>query len=189
MKTVKSYKQIGKVQHTLLTMPVGDGVDEKGNVTDVTYRVRGLSPLEVGIHSDILTSVTPPSPPVKKRTVVPVGGKLQASQIETEDYADMDDPTFKDAIKAYEEEYKTMVQRASMYRLMMAVEGFDISDEDIKTELEEEAVSDDSIDNLCKRIDQVCRIILPEFDQRHMMGLLSKIGELSGVQTERVNFI
>ena len=188
MKTVKSYKQRGMVTHTLLTLPVGLGEDEKGERAEITYRVRGLSPLEAGIHSDIRATVEPPTPPTKKRTVVPPGGKLQASQIETEEYDDYDDPTFKDQLKIFEEEARTMLQRVSMYRLMTCVDGFYISDEDIKTELEEEAVSDDSIDNLCKRIDQVCQIILPGFDQRHMMALLARIGELSGVQTERVNF-
>ena len=189
MTVVKSYKQRGKVQFTLLTLPVGTGEDEKGNKTEITYRVRGLTPLQLGLHSDVYSTVEAPIPPTKKRTVVPPGGKLQVTQIETEDYADLDDPTFKEQWKIYEADCKERNQRSTMYRLMMGVDGFDISDADIKAELGEEAVPDDSIANLCKRIDQVCRIILPEFDQRHLMALSERIAELSGVSTERVNFI
>lgn len=188
MKTVKSWKQRGKVTYTFLALPVGDGLNEDGTENKIGYNVRGLSPIENELHGDIMGSVTMPIPPTKKRVARPLDGKIEASQLGMEEYRDIEDPSYLDALKTYEEELKVMWQQASMYRIMVCVQGFDVSDEDIKAELEEEAIPKDSLDNLLKRIDQVCRIVLPEFDQRHFMALLAKISNLTGVKTETVNF-
>ena len=81
-----------------------------------------------------------------------------------------------------------------MFCLMVGVQGFDLTDEEIIEELQPK---DDSkwkvhdkepLESLILRLDQLSEIIMSEFDQGHMMALRQKINELSGLRTEEINF-
>lgn len=188
-KRVLSYKDIGKVKSVLLTLPVGDGQDEQGEEDMVTYEVRGLSPREGLMRDSILTSRAEPVPPTKQRAVVPAGGKLNAGEITMEEYGDESDPTYLDQKALYDAEDPLWLQRFSMYSLMTAVRGFDITDADIEKELGEKAHPKEPFDSLVQRLDQLCEIIYTEFDMRHLNRIMNKIMELTGVQSGDINFI
>lgn len=185
-KVVKSYKQRGTVKHVLFSLPVPGTNDEDDDL--MTYKVRALSPTETYENGAIVDALEPPIPPVKERTVVPPGGKLDAGNIQQEEYDDYHDPTFLEEIKIFKHQKKLHDQRATMHSLMLCVDTFNLTDEEIKAELDEDAHAREPLDELMLRLDQVSEIIMTDFDIGHMIALRQKINQLSGVSAELVNF-
>ena len=189
-RTVTSYKERGRIVPALLTLSEGDSQIGDGNdEARVTYQVSGMSPWEARTHTDIRNSIRPPEPPMKKRAAAPLDGKLDASSLGVEEFQDENDPTYKEEYKQFlEHEFPLMVQRATTFQLMTCVKGFDLTDEEIKAELGQDAHAREPLEELLLRLDQVAEIIWQDFDHRHMNALCAKIGELTGVRQDRVNF-
>lgn len=186
-KVVKSYKDIGRVGHVFLTLE--SYVDGEEEPVPITYRVRGLSPLETRMIIDIANLVKIPEPPMKKRPRMPLDGTPPTVEnITVEEFADVNDATYKQELELYQLEGALAQQRAIMYRMMVAIQGFDLTDEEIKEELDEDAHPREPIEKLVLRLDQLCAIIMPGFDSNHYRSLGEKINELSGVRAERINF-
>jgi hypothetical protein len=187
-KMVTSYKQIGRVRHVLMAIPLATTEGEEEEV--LTYKVRGLSPKEEFTRDAIMKSVVQPTPPTKKRLPMSLGAdKLTASNLTTEEYQDYDDPTYLEQEKQFTDELAIHGQRAFMYRLMIGVQGFDLSDKQIAEALGVDKVHPkEPLESLMLRIDQVCEIILPDADQIHLGKLVHKVMELSGVDFDAVNF-
>ena len=184
-KIVKSYKQRGKVKHVMFSLPEPGAAAEENKM--LTYMVRGLTPKEAYTHADIAGSVELPLPPIKQRTRLPAG-KLDITDIEQEEYEDLRDPTYLSQLKTFNQEQLQMSQRATIYTLAVCVQGFDLSDAEIKEELDQEPHARAPLDELLLRLDQLYEIIMSDFDQGHLMALRQKIQELSGVSAEQVNF-
>lgn len=198
---VTSYKQIGRVRYVMVTLPIekedmdasvldleGPQVESAGEF--ITYRVRGMTRAETLKLQKMLRLVERPEPPMKERPVLPLDtARLSAADIRSEKYADYEDPTYLEQDAIYQREMEFAVQRSTVYNLVVCVQGFDLSDEDITEVLDEEAHPRDPLESYLKRLDQISRIILPTMDQRHYMALQRKIAELSGVRQEDINFM
>ena len=192
-KVVRNFRDIPKAGYVFLTLPLAGVNEETGEETNepVTYKVRGGTPIETRMILSIAALPDTPEPPTKKRQVAPIdiGGKLDASSLGVkEDYLDYDDATYKQELEIYTDEMRIAEQRAVTYRFVQCVEGFDVSDEDIKKELNEDAHPKEPVEELVLRLDQVEEIILPDFPNSHYLELVKKITELSGVRTEQINF-
>ena len=190
---VKNYKQRGLVKHVVFTMPIpGATAEDLENPTDkntISYMVRGMTPPEAFKNRAIAESVEPPMPPTKTRTRLPDSSdNLDVRNLVKEEYQDLNDPTFLEELQLFKQEQIIMTQRTTMYCLMVSVEGFNLTDEEIKAELEQNAHAREPLDELLLRLDQVSEIIMSGFDQGHMMALREKIQELSGLRTEEINF-
>lgn len=190
---VKNFRDIPKAGYVYLTLPLAGVNEETGEEANqsITYKVRGGTPIETNMVLSIVALPDTPEPPTKKRQAAPLdmGGKLDASTLGMkEDYLDYDDPTYKQELEIYTDEMRLAEQRALMYRLMQCVQGFDMTDDEIKEVLEQDAHPKEPVGELVLRLDQLSEIILPEFDNSHFLELVKKITELSGVKTEQINF-
>jgi hypothetical protein len=190
---MKTYKDRGKVKHVVFNMPIpGATAEDLENPNDentITYMVRGMTPTEAYKHRAIVESIEPPTPPTKQRTRMPDSSdKLDVRNLVRDEYQDYNDATFLEEIKAFKQEQLIMTQRATMYCLMVGVQGFNLTDEEIKEELNQDVQAKEPLDKLLLRLDQLSEIIMADFDQGHMMALRQKINELSGLKTEEVNF-
>jgi hypothetical protein len=191
---VTSYKDRGKVKHVPFSIPLsGATAEDLENPNDEntkTYMVRGMTPPEAYKHRAITGSVEPPMPPTKQRTKLPDSGsdKLDVRNLVKEDYQDINDPTFLEEIRVYKQETLIMSQRAIMYELMVCVDTFNLTDEQIKEDLGQDAHAMEPLSELLLRLDQLCLLIMVDFDQGHMTAIQEKINELSGLKTEEVNF-
>lgn len=193
MAIVKSYKDIGKATHVMFTLPaLGDPENaQAGDLPEtLTYMVRGFTPRELWQHRAIMQSIEPPMAPVKKRsTLTPTQtGKLDVANIGEEDYQDFNDPTYIEQLELFKHEMNVLTQRGTMYALMVCVEGLDLTDEEIKSELKVDPHPKEPLDSLMLRLDQLCMIIMVDFDMSHMTAIRQKINELSGMGDEQVNF-
>lgn len=186
-KIVESFEDIGKVRHVQLTLALATSDGEEPE--ELIYSVRGLSPKEEFTKDAIRASVIAPMPPMKKRVPDLGGGKLDASNLQLEEYYDYNDPTYLEQQKNHALEKILNAQRVWVYRLICGVKGFDLTDEQIKDKLGVEVAHPKSgLESLMKRIDQVSEIILPDADQIHLGMLVRKVMELSGVDFDAVNF-
>jgi hypothetical protein len=187
-RTVKSYKDIGRAKYVMLPLPIpGEKAEDEDEI--ITYMVRGMTPRETYLHNAIAGSVEPPMPPIKQRTAMPQGtGKLDISDIQQEDYEDLRDPTFLEQMKTFQREQTIVIQRAVMYALMVGVQGFDLTDDEIREELSQEPHPREPMDNMILRLDQLSEIIMSVIANGHVLALRQKVNELSGVGAELVNF-
>jgi len=145
--------------------------------------------MEEEVRKSILTSVERPRAPIKKRIPQNLpGSKLDAANLGLEEYSDEDDPTYLDQLEVYLQQLNLNSERVLAYRVMCGVKGFDLTDEEIKTELSVEAHSREPLDSLLLRLDQLREIIFTEADQIHIGLLVRKVMELSGVDFQAVNF-
>jgi hypothetical protein len=185
-KIVTSIEDIGRVRYVLYTiaLPTSEGEEAE----EYTYRVRGLTPKEDFVLSNLIATLVEPRAPTKQRVAESPGGKLDASNMRMEEYQDENDPTYQEELRLYDYETRLMMQRALMYRLMCGVVGFNLTDEQIKEKLGVEAAPKEPVQELTKRLDQLSEIILPDFDTGHYMRLTNKVRELSGVSFDQVNF-
>lgn len=185
-KVVTNFKEIGKVTYIYLSLPLPASDDETPET--LTYHVRGLSPTEDTIRIAILNSVERPRPPMKKRISQDLADKLVASELKEEEYFDMDDPTYLDQTRMFLKEATIIADRSDMYKLVCGVKGFDLTDEEIRSELETEPEPKNPQTSLLLRLDQIRKIILTDANQVHIDALMAKIDELSGVDVSRINF-
>jgi hypothetical protein len=197
---VASYKDRGKVKYVVYSLPIpgatAEDLEHPNDENTMSYMVRGMTPPEAYKHRAIVESIEPPMPPTKQRTRLPDSGadKLDVRNLVKEDYQDYNDPTFLEEVKAFKQEQLLMTQRATMFCLMVGVHGFDLTDDEIREELQPKGDSawkvhnKEPLDELLLRLDQLSAIIMEDFDQGHMMALRQKINELSGLKTEEINF-
>jgi hypothetical protein len=237
---IKSYKDMGTVIYTLLTLPlaadeaafqqlenydaalsvvatygkvlgldlkkanteqveqwIGEAQKRAGKIEKaiqadqyVTYRVRGLAPLEQQEMVELIQATEPPVPPKKTREVLPLdrGSKIVPEDIRDEQYDDFDDPAYRASLVAFSRDVSLGHQRGIMYSLVVCVDGFDLSDEEIQEELGEPAHPKQPVEEFRQRLDQLSRIILSQLDGRHLAQIQDRINELSGVEAARVNF-
>lgn len=185
-KVVTNFKEIGKVTYIYLTLPLPASEDEEPET--LTYQVRGLSPTEEDERAAILTSVPKPRPPMKKRISQNLTDKLVASELQEEEFFDLDDPTYLEQVELYDKDMTLAANRVQVYRLMCSVKGFDLTDEEIQAELNVDAHPRKPMESLLLRLDQISAIVLTDANQVHIGALQVKVMELSGVDVSRINF-
>lgn len=154
----------------------------------VVYKVRGLTPKEYMVLSELQPIEKMLNPPKKKKEVAPLDnrGKIVPEAIRDEDEYDFNDPAFKQELT---KEWLAYRKRAFVYILTCGVYGFQITDDDIQQELGQTPVQVTNIDTLRRRLDQIAEIIFSRMDNRHVKILVDKIIDLTGVKDEMINFI
>lgn len=158
------------------------------------FHVRGFTPQET-LELQAVLNVEKPQPPIKMREVgwddrppLEQTGKVQPPRLRDEPYADDQDPVYLREVKAWEDEMAHSDMRVIAYTLSKCVLGCDLSDEDIKGALEEEAHPREPIEEYRLRLDQVGKILTSAMAMPVWIRIQEKITSLTGVSPDRVDF-
>ena len=167
---------------------------EMESIEYAKLHVRGFTPQET-LELQAILNVERPQPPIKMREVgwdnrppLEQRGQVQPPALRDEPYADDQDPVYLRALKEWEQETKNSDARVIAYTLMKCVQGCDLSDEEIKGVLNEDAHAREPVEELRLRLDQVGRILTKDIAMPVWMMIQEKITSLTGVNPERVDF-
>ena len=175
--------------------------EQAENLGVTTYTVRGLTPKEKAFTFNLMPFDKTPSPPKKKKEILTLDNRRNISPeaIENSFEYDENDPTYKQELIIYSKLVSDAGLIIATFKLMCAVEGFDLTDDEIKEELGEEAKASKDrtqylngtkdIKEYIERIHQVEKIILGSIDSAHLDFLISAIDELTGVKADNINFM
>jgi hypothetical protein len=158
------------------------------------FYVRGFTPQET-LECQAVINVLKPRPPIKMREVgwedrapLEQTGRVQPPRLRSEAYTDETDPVYLRELEAWEQELAHSDLRVIAYTLVKCVQGCDLTDDEIKAELGEDAHPAEPIEEFRLRLDQIGRILSNSIAMPIWMRIQEKIAELTGVNPERVDF-
>lgn len=158
------------------------------------FYVKGFTPQET-LELQSILNVDKPQAPIKMREVgweerapLEQSGRIQAPRLRDEPYTDDKDPVYLRAVEAWEQEMAKSDIRVIAYTLVKCVQGCELTDEDIKAEIGEEAHPDEPMSEFRLRLDQVGKILTKAISMPVWILLQEKITSLTGVSPERVDF-
>jgi hypothetical protein len=153
------------------------------------FNVRPMLPKEQFVLAN-LGNIPQPVPPLKKEEVTPLdtAGRIDPTQVHDKQYVDINDPGYLAAMREYNAEMERTDERAMAFMLYTCVEGFDLTDVQIKEFLGEDAHPKEPADSFRKRLDQIGAILLTRIEIRFVDHITSAIKQMSGVSNDRINF-
>lgn len=192
---ISSHKQLeGPVSEAVIISSDGRELSEKDFIPDdaYVYNVRGMSPKEQSMISKLIRTPAAPVAPYKPKQIAPLNrsGGLVAKDIHDEMVQDDGDPDYLNAVRLHQDMVSDRMQIVMAYTLVACVDGFNLSDADIAEGTGETAYKNDpnDIDTYRNRISQISEIILPKMDSRHLNIIQQRIGKLTGITNESVDF-
>jgi hypothetical protein len=156
------------------------------------YTVKGLTPKESAFIWNMMPFDKAPTPPKKVKSVLDARGQ-------NDDEYDTDNPVYKKELLVYTKLGMEASQTINAYKLMCGVDGFDLTDDEIRESLNGEepkgsrdrfpyinGIKDSS--EYIERVKQVEKIIMNVIDSAHLKFLVNSIDDATGVSEEAINF-